>query len=156
MADLAERQAEVAKALEALEAGKLDEALQAVQELQAEQAAELAQAIQNLPQLSGQSGPMAQASQQAQQGSQQHGLGARITLEESGGTAPFAITCGIYGWMMHTHFVSDRAAADRAFNDMKYDLGGILNQIPLDDDPNAGDEMERVSELISDFVSRFR
>jgi hypothetical protein len=31
---------------------------------------------------------------------QEHELGARITLERNTRAAPFAITCGIYGWMV--------------------------------------------------------
>jgi hypothetical protein len=33
--------------------------------------------------------------------------GARITLERDTRIAPFAITCGIYGWMVHTRFFRD-------------------------------------------------
>jgi hypothetical protein len=39
---------------------------------------------------------------------------SRITLEEGGAVAPFAITCGVYGWMVHTRFFSDRAEAEGA------------------------------------------
>jgi hypothetical protein len=38
---------------------------------------------------------------------EEHGLGARITLEKDGAIAPFTITCGIYGWMAHTRFFSN-------------------------------------------------
>ena len=31
---------------------------------------------------------------------------ARITLEADGRIAPYSITCGIFGWMVHTHFLS--------------------------------------------------
>ena len=34
----------------------------------------------------------------------EHPWGARITLERDGGFAPFALTCGIYGWMVHTRW----------------------------------------------------
>jgi hypothetical protein len=33
---------------------------------------------------------------------QEHPLGARISLERDCRVAPFAITFGIYGWMLHT------------------------------------------------------
>jgi hypothetical protein len=33
---------------------------------------------------------------------EEHPLGARISLERDCRVAPFAITCGIYGWMLHT------------------------------------------------------
>ena len=32
----------------------------------------------------------------------EHPDGARIALERGGAVSPFAITCGIYGWMVHT------------------------------------------------------
>ncbi len=35
---------------------------------------------------------------------EEHPLGARVTLEEGGATAPWSITCGIYGAMVHTIF----------------------------------------------------
>jgi hypothetical protein len=34
----------------------------------------------------------------------QNDLAARITLEQGGDTAPYAVTFGIYGLMFHTHF----------------------------------------------------
>ena len=71
LAELAERQGEIARALEMLEAGKVEETLRAVQEIQAAKAGALAEEIGDLPQLNGQSGAMAQAAQQAGQGSQQ-------------------------------------------------------------------------------------
>jgi len=40
---------------------------------------------------------------------EEHALGARITLETGCGIAPYAITCGIYGWMMHTCFLEELA-----------------------------------------------
>ena len=46
----------------------------------------------------------------------EHVLGARITLQQSepnvfARTAPCALTCGIYGWMFHTRFFGNAAAA---------------------------------------------
>jgi len=35
---------------------------------------------------------------------EQHSRGARITLERDTRAAPFAITCGAYGWMVHACF----------------------------------------------------
>jgi hypothetical protein len=31
-----------------------------------------------------------------------HGDGARITLESGANVAPFAVPCGVSGWMVHT------------------------------------------------------
>ena len=70
---------------------------------------------------------------------EEHELGARITLEKVDlpGKNYFAITCGIYGWMFHTHFVSSEEAL-RDFEAMKLELTGIINLIPTVE--NANDE----------------
>ncbi|HEX8691966.1 MAG TPA: hypothetical protein VF746_06085 [Longimicrobium sp.] len=84
----------------------------------------------------------------------EHGLGARITLEEGGGIAPFSITCGVYGWMVHTRFFSTREEADAAYEAMQADLAAILARIPNVDDPDADANLHAVGEIISDFVDR--
>lgn len=50
---------------------------------------------------------------------EEHVGGGRITLEEGGTTAPFAITCGIYGLMFHTVFFATESAAREALAMMK-------------------------------------
>ena len=57
---------------------------------------------------------------------EEHVLGARITLERAASVAPFAITCGIYGWMMHTCFLSTEAEADSRYDLMKDSLSELL------------------------------
>lgn len=42
---------------------------------------------------------------------EEHTDGARITLERDSKTAPAAITCGVYGWMVHTRFFADESEA---------------------------------------------
>ena len=44
---------------------------------------------------------------------EEHSLGARISLERDTIVAPFAITCGIYGWMLHTRYFSSRTKPGR-------------------------------------------
>src|SRR5579885_2123225 len=68
---------------------------------------------------------------------EEHPDGARVTLEHNGTIAPFAITCGLYGWMCHTRFFSTRDEADREFEAMKAGLAAILALIPLKSDPEA-------------------
>lgn len=46
----------------------------------------------------------------------------RITLEEDGSTAPYSITCGVYGFMCHTAFAGDHDEAMRKYEGMKQDL----------------------------------
>jgi hypothetical protein len=63
-----------------------------------------------------------------------HDLGARITLEKFDEGGGGAITCGIYGWMMHTRFFDTEDSARHAFEEMKIDMGAILWRIPLESD----------------------
>ncbi len=57
---------------------------------------------------------------------EEHVLGARITLERAASVAPFAITCGIYGWMMHTRYFSSEAEAQLQYDLMKNSLSALL------------------------------
>jgi hypothetical protein len=57
---------------------------------------------------------------------EEHVLGARITLERAASVAPFAITCGIYGWMMHTCFFDSEAEAESQYDQMKNSLSALL------------------------------
>jgi hypothetical protein len=84
-----------------------------------------------------------------------HTEGARITLEHDDARGRWAITCGIYGWMMHTRFFGDEDAAERAFNDMKQALDGILRSIPLQSDPDRDAKMKAASRMIEEFVEQY-
>lgn len=86
---------------------------------------------------------------------EEHELGARITLEEGGGTAPFAITCGIYGTMVHTRFFDSREEAEAEMNRMKEALEQILMSEPDGDDPERAQKMQTVYDAISRFVEEF-
>ncbi len=57
---------------------------------------------------------------------EEHLLGARITLERAASVAPFSITCGIYGWMMHTRFFDSEAEAEEQYDLMKQSLSALL------------------------------
>lgn len=57
---------------------------------------------------------------------EEHPLEARITLERDTPTAPFAITCGIYGCMMHTRFFSLESEACSQYESMKIALSALL------------------------------
>jgi hypothetical protein len=85
---------------------------------------------------------------------EEHTLGARITLEETG-SAPFAITCGIYGWMFHTRRFSSKEETQKEFADMKIHLLRILEQIPSVDDPEVNRKRREASDAISQFVDLF-
>ena len=85
----------------------------------------------------------------------EHSLGARITIERDGDIAPFAITCGIYGWFVHTRFFSTRAEADTECAAMQNAMGAIIQTIPLTSDPECNSKSAAVSQAISDFVDTF-
>lgn len=79
---------------------------------------------------------------------------ARITLER-GGFAPFSITCGVYGSMVHTRFFSTLAEAEREYERMQPDLAAIVDSLPLTADPDADAKMDAVIAAIGRFVDQF-
>ena len=85
----------------------------------------------------------------------EHELGARISLERGTDIAPFAITCGIYGWMFHTRFFGSEAEGSTEFDRMKEALAAILTMIPRVDDPEVSVKGRRVEEAIEAFVKQF-
>ena len=85
---------------------------------------------------------------------QEHSSGARITLEKDAELAPFTITCGIYGWMVHTRFFSSRTEAQEQFEAMKHALGEILAGLPGSDSELDG-EMAEFLESIEAFTETY-
>lgn len=79
---------------------------------------------------------------------EEHADGARITLERDGDIAPWAITCGVYGLMVHTRFFAARPTAEAECEAMKRALSGIVSQI------GAADLAEQ-ARLAHNFVDRF-
>jgi hypothetical protein len=77
---------------------------------------------------------------------EEHAAGARITLECDAPSAPFAITCGIYGCMVHTRFFGHEAEATRAFEDMKQALDRIMR---------CEAEIGEVSNKIAEFIAQY-
>jgi hypothetical protein len=57
---------------------------------------------------------------------EEYSLGARISLERDCRAAPFAITCGIHGWMLHTRFFSSKFEAETQYEAMKSALAVLL------------------------------
>jgi hypothetical protein len=83
----------------------------------------------------------------------EHPLGARVTLERGGAIGSYAITCGVYGWMVHTCSSSDRAAAEAAFEVIEAELAAILDAIPCADEMES-DRYDEVVAMIGAFVDR--
>lgn len=86
---------------------------------------------------------------------EEHSDGARITLEEGCLRAPFAITCGVYGWLVHTRFMADDETAQHAIGEMKPALAAIAELLPTDDDAEPEARVEAVLEAVSAFTERF-
>ena len=84
---------------------------------------------------------------------EEHVLGARITLERAANVAPFAITCGIYGWMMHTCFLSTEAEADSRYDLMKDSLSELLEAAEQTADVDGGRQvlMNGVEEFVGEY-----
>lgn len=85
---------------------------------------------------------------------EEHDFGARITLEEGGSVAPWAITCGIYGWMFHTRYFGSGEEGNRDFEQMKVGLEEVLQIVPPKGDASP-EKMSAVSSAIEAFVERF-
>ena len=86
---------------------------------------------------------------------EEHDVGSRITLERGTDIAPFAITCGIYGWMFHTRYFSSAVEASAELDRMKAGLDPILGMIPSVDDPEADAKSQQVAGAIEAFVDLF-
>ena len=76
---------------------------------------------------------------------------ARITLEQA--DSRLAITCGVYGWMLHTRFFAARATAEHEFDKMRRDLQSIVSGLP--DDLGDDEATRRTSDALNRFVERY-
>jgi hypothetical protein len=85
---------------------------------------------------------------------EEHCDGARVTLEQVRDNR-WAVTCGMYGWMVHTRFFPSEASAEIGFDETKSELGKILALIPLEDE--ADDERMRIAQdAITKFVEQYQ
>jgi hypothetical protein len=85
---------------------------------------------------------------------EEHPAGARITLERDGQAAPFAITCGLEGWFVHTVFFPSEAEAQDAFKLMKRELERIAAFVPSASNFTE-QQTKAVKQAIKGFVTRF-
>jgi len=83
---------------------------------------------------------------------EEHPDGARITLEIQCKMAPVAITCGVYGWMVHESYYADQMSAEDDFEQMKAALAPILALRAHEDLYLHADALQ---EAIDDFKQRF-
>ena len=78
-------------------------------------------------------------------------MGARITLERDGRIAPFAITCGIYSWMMHTRFFGSQNEANSDYDSMKCSLAKLLERANESTDGGHKVLMNGASEFVETY-----
>jgi hypothetical protein len=74
---------------------------------------------------------------------------ARITLERATAVAPFAITCGVSGWLVHTRFFESEAQATSQFEAMKVALARMTQAAGQSNDPSL------TGRLAQEFVEAF-
>jgi hypothetical protein len=86
---------------------------------------------------------------------EEHDDGARITLERDTRVAPFAITCGIYGWMMHTRFFGPEAEAIASYDAMKAALTAICAALPLKGEAEEAVKTSNAMKAIAAFVEKY-
>jgi hypothetical protein len=87
---------------------------------------------------------------------EEHVLGARITLEKECEIAPYAITCGIYGWMMHTCYLSEEDKAVEQYEAMKAELSDLLGRaeaLASDGEEQRALLMEGCEKLVERFLT---
>ena len=87
-------------------------------------------------------------------GDEEYPIGARITLERDG-YAPFTITCGIYGWMVHTRFFADSAVAHSEMAAMKDEIAAILEYVMRPEGLTEDALKNEIAERIASFVEHF-
>jgi hypothetical protein len=83
-----------------------------------------------------------------------HDGGARITLECATRLAPFAITCGLPGWLVHTRFFESEAEARSQLDTMKVALARITEAVKLADDAQPKD-VSLIGRLCQGLVEEF-
>ena len=86
---------------------------------------------------------------------EEYGGSARIALEQGCRASPFAITCGVYGWMVHTRFFAALEVAESEYERMKVELARIATTIPLTGDPDLETKVAAVSLELRAFVTHF-
>ncbi len=84
---------------------------------------------------------------------EEHPLGARITLEENG-YQPWAITCGIYGNMVHTTFASTEMEGLEKYEAMKSELAEFLEYL-YSDAVAEDDAFALLGDWCGKFVDKF-
>ncbi|MFY0630312.1 MAG: hypothetical protein JXR05_08010 [Flavobacteriaceae bacterium] len=83
---------------------------------------------------------------------EEHSLGARVSLEKDGDIAPFSITLGIYGLLLHTDFYSDIDSAKLFFNTFKQKIEVVLKHYSIPENKRNSDWQNQLNQLVDDLV----
>jgi len=81
-----------------------------------------------------------------------HDDGAQITLEGECLRAPYAITALVYGWLVHTRFIADKASAMHAYEQMRASLSSIL---ALLEQSNRTDNPDAIDAAVAAFAAQY-
>lgn len=87
---------------------------------------------------------------------EEHPDGARITLERDCLRVPYAITCGVYGFPMHTRYIADEPTAIHEYEQMQPALAKILALVPDEDAPDYAEKYDAVTEALEQFAAQFQ
>ena len=79
---------------------------------------------------------------------EENSFGARITLEENSSIAPFSITVGIYGLMVHTDFYDTIENATIGFEKLKAKVENIIEHYSIDKNKRDSKWNEKLNELM--------
>ena len=82
--------------------------------------------------------------------------GTRITLERDARQIPFAITCGISDWMVHTTYCGTIMEAERKYEEMKLELARIYDFIPYETDPDGEEKLPQLYVELDHFTRKFQ
>jgi hypothetical protein len=86
---------------------------------------------------------------------EEHEEGSRITLEVGCSIGPYAITCGIYGWMVHTRHFSSWEVANDEYELMKVSLATILKIIPNTTNLDHDERIDKALDAVAEFIENF-
>ena len=68
---------------------------------------------------------------------------------------PASVTCGLYGWMVHTRHFPDLETARAAFEAMKPELSQLVVMVPMSADPDCEPKKEALIRAITAFVDKY-
>ena len=83
---------------------------------------------------------------------EEHTHGARISLEKETSSAPYTITLGIYGLLMHTAFYSDHESAPVGLQNFKSKIQKILDHYDLPEDDRQQSWREDLNRMMDEIA----